>query len=89
MLQEVAYETLPEKYRKFYHFAVAKWLAERASPDFNVMIARHFEQAGNMSSALRHYQFALDYAEDRGAVSEADWLTNHIRSLRRGENESI
>jgi predicted ATPase len=87
MLQEVAYETLPQKYRKFYHFAVAKWLSERASPGFNAMVARHFEMAGNMSTALRLYRSALDYAESHGVRNEAEWLKGHIRGMQHYERE--
>jgi class 3 adenylate cyclase len=87
MLQEVAYDTLPQKYLKFYHFAVAKWLSERASPGFNAMVARHFEKAGNMSTALRLYRSALDYAESNGVRSEAEWLKGHIQDIQHYERE--
>jgi class 3 adenylate cyclase len=87
MLQEVAYDTLPQKYLKFYHFAVAKWLSERASPGFNAMVARHFEKAGNMSTALRLYRSALDYAESHGVRNEAEWLKGHIRDIQQFERE--
>lgn len=85
LLQEVAYDTLPEKYRKFYHFAVARWLSERAGPDLNVMIAGHYERAGNISTALRYYQFALNYAQANGARADAGKLETHIRDMRSGE----
>jgi hypothetical protein len=86
MLQEVAYELLPIKYRKFYHFAAAKWLAERAGPDYNVMVASHYERAGNTSAAIRHYEHAVTYAQSRGADTEVAWLANRLREIRTGEN---
>lgn len=83
--QEVAYENLPVKYRKFYHFAAAKWLAEKAGPDRQVIIARHFEIAGNISSALRYYQYAWNYAKACGIPAEVEALERHIRTIRRSE----
>ncbi|HUF40168.1 MAG TPA: adenylate/guanylate cyclase domain-containing protein [Anaerolineales bacterium] len=87
MLQEVAYDTLPQKYLKFYHFAVARWLGERASPGFNAMVARHYEKAGNMSTALRLYQSALDYAENHGVQNEAERIRGHIRNIQQHERK--
>ncbi len=85
MLQEVAYELLPIKYRKFYHYAVAKWLAQKAGPDFNVMIASHYEKAGNTSAAIRHFENAVRYAQSRGADTEVTWIANRLRQIRLGD----
>ncbi len=87
MLQEVAYDTLPQKYLKFYHFAVAKWLNERSSPGINATVAGHFEKAGNYSTALRLYQSALDYAERHGVRNEVEWIRGHIRDIQQQERK--
>ncbi len=87
MLREVAYDLLPQKYRRFYHFAIARWLSKRAGPDFHVMIAGHYEQAGGISAALRHYNLAVKYAEASGAEEDIDWLKNRIESIQSGEKD--
>jgi hypothetical protein len=51
------------------------------------MVARHFEMAGNMSTALRLYRSALDYAESHGVRNEAEWLKGHIRGMQHYERE--
>jgi predicted ATPase len=85
MLREVAYDLLPLKYRRFYHFAIARWLSKRAGPDFHVMIAGHYEHAGGISAALQHYNRAVKYAEASGAVVDVEWLTNRIQAIQSGE----
>ncbi len=89
LLQETAYEILPEKYRKFYHFAVAKWLADKVGPDMQVNIARHYERGGNISSALRYYQSALEYAEASGVFAEVELLQQQINNIRSGEKHTL
>ncbi len=88
-MQETAYEILPEKYRKFYHFAVAKWLADKVGPDMQVNIARHYERGGNISSALRYYQSALEYAEASGVFAEVELLQQQINNIRSGEKHTL
>ena len=85
LVREVAYAVLPERYRKFYHFAAAKWLAEKNGSEMQVPIAEHFEKAGNISSALRYYQYAKTNATACGIPAEAELLESHIRTIRRSE----
>ncbi len=87
LVREVAYSLLPEKYRKSYHFAVANWLSQRAGPDFQVMVADHFEHAGDRGKAIRHYEQALEFAHSRGVEDEARWLRTRVSALRSGGKE--
>lgn len=84
ILRDVAYSLLPHKYRRLYHHAVAKWLSGRAGPDFQVMVAEHFELGGDIHAAIRHYQQAAKYAHSRGAKDEVQWLLGKIDFLVKG-----
>ena len=81
LLREVAYGMLPYKRRRLYHAAVAGWLLARAGPDFMAMVAEHLELAGNFPAAEQHYEQAARFAQQRGAVQEADWLEARAREL--------
>lgn len=84
LLREVAYSMLPIKYRQYYHLAVAGWLAQRAGPDFQVVVAEHFEEAGDRNRAVKHYQQGAEFAKARGAEEEVNWISNRVKSLRGG-----
>ena len=81
LLRDVAYGLIPNKYVKQYHLAVAHWLAERNDPDFKVMAAEHFEQAGALVEASSQYEQAAGAAQLRGATSEAKDLWSRVISM--------
>jgi predicted ATPase len=81
LLRDVAYSLIPNKYVTQYHLAVAHWLAERNDPDFKVMAAEHFEQAGALVEASRQYEQAAGAAQLRGATSEAKDLWSRVISM--------
>ena len=87
LLRDVAYERLPKKNRAECHFAVAKWLSERASPERSVTIARHYEEADMFTQALSYYSNAAEYARSIGNSDEADDLQYHARTLPKSDDE--
>ncbi len=83
LLQEVAYSMLPIKYRKMYHLAVARWLAQRVGPDLKPVVAHHLEQAGLYLEAAQQYAIAAEHARHQGVDEEARWLARRAERLRR------
>ncbi len=81
VLREVAYHLLPKKQLRTYHIAVAKWLIRRVGPDFQVMVATQFDNAGAVEEAVHHYQQASQYAESRGALKESQWFLKRVDAL--------
>jgi class 3 adenylate cyclase len=82
LLREVAYSMIPLKIRDNYHLAVAHWLADHDNPDFQVMSADHFENAGSYFEAAEQYERAADYARARGAEGDAKSLLGRAKVLR-------
>jgi class 3 adenylate cyclase len=71
-LREVAYGLIPKRSLGLYHRAVARWMAQHDDGTFNVMAAEHFEQAEDFFFAAEQYQKAIDLANQRGAMAEAE-----------------
>ena len=84
LLRDVAYHLIPHKHLNYYHYAIARWLAERTGEDFAANVADHYERAGHFSRALRHFETAASYAAGNGATAEASELRDHIQQLRDG-----
>jgi class 3 adenylate cyclase len=81
LLQEQAYQRLPENLQAECHLVVAEWLAERASPERSVCVAHHFEEAGVYDKAQAYYTKAAEHARSKGYDEEADDLQYHARTL--------
>jgi predicted ATPase len=81
LLRDVAYERLPKKNRIECHYAIAEWLAERASPERSVTVAYHYEAAGVHDKAQAYYTKAAEHARSKGYDEEADDLQYHARTL--------
>jgi len=81
LVQEVAYELLPHKYRRQYHMAVAQWLATHSGLDFMATIAAHLEKGGAIQEAGKQYQQAAHYALTHGASEDAHWMHTHAHEL--------
>jgi len=79
LIQETAYQSLLKRTRQQLHARVAQVLEERfpervaAEPE---VIARHYDQAGLVAQAIRHYQRAGERATQRSANEEA---IGHLR----------
>jgi predicted ATPase len=82
LLRDVAYSLLPHKHRRQYHMAVAQWLTRFATADFAATVAEHYEHAGAITDAARHYEAAAAHARACGATSQADWLMQHAHQLK-------
>jgi predicted ATPase len=82
ILRDVAYGLIPRKYLPQYHLAVARNLVVRKDTTFKVMAAHHFDQAGALYEASRHYEVAAREAQSRGANDEAQWLFARARALK-------
>ena len=50
---------------------VANWLAGRSAPDYLQAAAEHYQQAGDMAQAVRHYRLAAHRLRERGYAREA------------------
>jgi class 3 adenylate cyclase/predicted ATPase len=85
LLRDAAYQLIPHKHLNYYHYAIARWLGDRAGDDFAAHVAEHYEKAGHFSRALRHYETAASYAESNGADQEAIELRTAIKTLRSGD----
>jgi tetratricopeptide (TPR) repeat protein len=69
-LHQVIYETVLKPTRRACHAAVAQWLSGLSSVrthDFLVVIAVHFEQAGDHAQAAEYFTRAAEYAAARHA----------------------
>jgi predicted ATPase len=82
ILREVAYNLIPHKYVRQYHLAIARWLSNRAGPDFSARVAEHLEQAGVYGEAANQYEQAARFVQSRGAAKEADWMLKRAKMLR-------
>lgn len=87
LLRDVAYGLLPRKYLRKSHLAVARWLAARAGPDLCVLIANHFEKAGELDRALTYYRLGFEHDLAHGATGEVQWLQQKIERLQQGIEE--
>lgn len=81
LLQEVAYQRLPEEMRTACHLAVANWLGERIGPERSICVANHFERAGVFDQAQAYYTQAADHARELGDDEEADDIQYYARTL--------
>ncbi|MBS1249061.1 MAG: Adenylate cyclase 2 [Chloroflexi bacterium] len=81
LLQEVAYSLLPHKYRGQCHLAVARWLAERVSPELSVMVAEQYEKADEREKAIHYYRQAARHATSQGNIEDAQSLEEHLHTL--------
>jgi class 3 adenylate cyclase len=81
-LRDVAYGLIPRKYLPQYHLAVARRLIIRPDSKFKVMAAYHFDKAGALYEASRHYEHAAREAKSRGANDEAKWLLSRAQTLK-------
>ena len=76
MTRDVAYETVLRRVRKAYHGQIAAWLVEatRASgrvEEYAVLIAEHYELAGETNAAAKWYLRGAERASAQGAFKEA------------------
>jgi predicted ATPase len=81
LLQQVAYNRLPDELKVECHRAVAYWLAERVGPERSICVAHHFEQAGVVDQAHSYYSEAAEQAREQGEDQEADDLSYYARTL--------
>ena len=96
LLHQVIYETVLKPTRRACHAAVALWLSGLSSArahDFLVVIAEHFEQAGDSAQAAEYFTRAAEYAAARHAheaaldyVAKALALTEPPTSRSTGES---
>ena len=74
LLHQVIYETVLKPTRRACHAAVALWLSGLSSArahDFLVVIAEHFERAGDSAQAAEYFTRAAEYAAARHAHEAA------------------
>jgi tetratricopeptide (TPR) repeat protein len=74
LLHQVIYETVLKPTRRACHAAVALWLSGLSSArahDFLVVIAEHFERAGDSAQAAEYFTRAAEYAVARHAHEAA------------------
>lgn len=81
LLQQVAYNRLPDDLKMECHRAVALWLAERAGPERSITVAEHFEKAGVLDQAQVYYTAAAEQARAMGDDQEADDIQYYARTL--------
>ncbi|HNT55173.1 MAG TPA: adenylate/guanylate cyclase domain-containing protein, partial [Anaerolineaceae bacterium] len=86
LLRDVAYESVLKRDRRHYHAEAARWLARTAKAsgredEFSVLIAGHFEQAGELLSAQEWYQRGAVNATLRYANAEARHCLDHALAL--------
>jgi class 3 adenylate cyclase/predicted ATPase len=82
LLRDVTYSSLLKRERRVYHSLAARWLEEvtgrtRRSAEFTMLIAEHYELAGELEQAAEWYLRAGQEAARRYANSEA------VRALGR------
>jgi tetratricopeptide (TPR) repeat protein len=76
LVQEAAYATLVKSNRRMLHKAVGESLealhaSELASPALTPVLARHFDEGGDLARALKYYILAGRSAVDMYAIVEA------------------
>lgn len=74
VLRDVAYETVLLKLRRVYHKRVAEWLETHAGErlsEYTVLIAEHYERAGEKGKAVEWLHRAGDAAWQACAFAEA------------------
>ncbi len=81
LLQEVAYNHLPDEMKIACHLAVANWLAERVGPERSICVATHYEKARAFDQAQAFFTQAADHARSLGDDEEADNIQYHARTL--------
>lgn len=81
LLQEVAYNRLPDEMRTACHLAVANWLADRVGPERSICVADHYEKAGTYDQAQAYFTQAADHARSLGDDQEADEIQYYARTL--------
>jgi hypothetical protein len=81
LLQEVAYNHLPDDMKMACHKAIASWLADRVGPERSICVANHFERAGVYDQAQVFFTKAADHARSLGNDEEADDLQYYARTL--------
>jgi class 3 adenylate cyclase len=81
LLQEVAYQRLPDDLKEACHHSVATWLADRVGPERSISVALHFEKARVFDRAQEFYTRAADHARLLGSFEEADDIQYHARTL--------
>jgi predicted ATPase len=81
LLQDVAYNHLPDDMKIACHLAVANWLADRVGPERSICVANHFERAGAYDQAQAFFTKAADHARGVGNDEEADDLQYYARTL--------
>jgi predicted ATPase len=81
LLQEVAYDRLPEEMKVACHLAVANWLAERVGPERSICVAFHYEKAGAFDQAQAFYTQAAEYTRGLGNEKDADDIQFYARTL--------
>jgi len=81
LLQEVAYNRLPDEMKKSCHHAVATWLAEKAGPERSICVAHHFEKAGVFDQAQVYFTKAANHSRSMGNDADADEIQYHARTL--------
>ncbi|HNR45599.1 MAG TPA: adenylate/guanylate cyclase domain-containing protein [Anaerolineaceae bacterium] len=86
LLRDVAYESVLKRERRHYHAEAARWLGQTAraagrADEYAVLIAEHYEQAGEMLSAQEWYERAAGSASLRYANAEARRCLTHALAL--------
>ena len=81
LLQEVAYNHLPDEMKTACHLAVANWLAEKVGPERSICVAAHFEKAGAYDRAQEYFTQAANHARSLGNDQEADDIQYYARTL--------
>ncbi len=81
LLQEVAYDRLPDDLKTACHHAVANWLAERVGPERSISVAHHFEKAGIYDRAQEFYTMAAEHSRSLGSFKDADDIVYYARTL--------
>ncbi len=81
LLQEVAYDRLPDDLKMACHHAVANWLAERVGPERSISVAHHFEKAGVYDRAQEFYTMAAEHSRSLGSFKDADDIVYYARTL--------
>ncbi|HYF62214.1 MAG TPA: adenylate/guanylate cyclase domain-containing protein [Herpetosiphonaceae bacterium] len=89
LLREVTYESVLKRDRRRYHGQVAQWLTEitgqrERSEEYALLIAEHYEQAGELAAAAGWFQRAGEHAQSLYAPqAAASCLTRAIGALRQ------
>lgn len=85
ILHDVTYESVLRRLRRTYHAQVADWLVKRSGDrvnEYTGMIARHYEQAGQLQKAVTYFLKAAESALNISAYHEAiDWAEQALNLL--------